>query len=32
MKTIWKAVAGVLALGFAVFGISKFLEKRKEEN
>lgn len=25
-------VAGVLALGFAVFGISKFLKNRKEEN
>lgn len=32
MKIIWKAVAVALALVFTVFGISKFLENRKEEN
>lgn len=32
MKTILKAAAGVLVLGFAVFGISKLLKNRKEEN
>lgn len=32
MKTILKAVAGVVAVVFMVFGISKFLKNRKEEN
>lgn len=32
MKTIWKAVAGVAALVFTVFGISMLLKNRKEEN
>ena len=32
MKTILRAVAGVAALVFTVFGISKFLKNRKEEN
>ena len=32
MKTILKAVAGVVAVVFTVFGISKFLENREEEN
>lgn len=31
MKTILRAVAGV-AVVFTVFGISKFLKNRKEEN
>lgn len=31
MKTILRAVAGVAALVFTVFGISKFLENRKEK-
>lgn len=31
MKTVLKAVAGVFALGFAIFGISKLIENRKEE-
>lgn len=32
MKTILRAVARVAALVFTVFGISKFLKNRKEEN
>ena len=31
-QTILKAVAGVVAVVFTVFGISKFLKNRKEEN
>lgn len=32
MKTILRAVAGVVTLAFTVFGISKFLKNQKEEN
>lgn len=32
MKIILRAVAGLVAVVFTVFGISKFLKNRKEEN
>lgn len=32
MKIILRAVVGVAAVVFTVFGISKFLKNRKEEN
>lgn len=32
MKTILRAVAGLAAAVFTVFGISKFWKNRKEEN